>query len=146
MNWKTADKSNEEGRRKRRSSDIPSPETKHWRVTRQEWRKVQEWLPWRIKWDDMMVVSRSWVMEGFKYCAKGFNLKKMSQPPALGERIRSPLRVYQKDSRWRQQDHWKTLWYPCKKQQCSSMQLEGKWRERAGTRNIQASKAIQYNI
>jgi len=49
----------------------------------------------------MMVVSRSWVMEGFKFCAKGFNLKKMSQPPALGERIRSPLRVYQKDSRLR---------------------------------------------
>ena len=65
-------------------------------------------------------------MEGFKYCAKGFNLKKMSQPPALGERIRSPLRVYQKDSGPRQQDHWKTLWYPGNKRQCSSMRLEGK--------------------
>jgi len=36
MNWKTADKSNEEGRKKRRPSDIPSPDTKHWRVMRQE--------------------------------------------------------------------------------------------------------------
>ena len=59
--------------------------------------------------NDMMVVSRSWVMEGFKYWAKGFNLEKMSQPPALGERMRSPSRVHQKDSRLRQQDNWKTL-------------------------------------
>lgn len=75
------------------------PCTKPWRAKRQEQRKVQEWLPWRRKWDDTAIVSRSWVVEGSKYCAKGSILKEVNQPPACRVKnkiiLGAPWRLYQ---------------------------------------------------